>query len=353
MNKEGFIIFFLILTTIAPGILATSRLSLYVSLPSIILGFVIAYLTYLLVNVKWDNQGLYYYAKEVHPVVGNVFLFSWLSSYYLYVAYTAIYIPYYLFNINSKILGITISLVAITAAVAGTLLDFVYLFPLIGISQLLLILPIGWKLSLIPTSSLSISSILTSSLLTICITLSTFIKANQRKYSFFIPLAFFISIIPLVYSSFLQYDEIAIYGEAIGNFGLIFAEFYMIRNLLSSIKFKRIVTPLGIIAILLVLIGNLVNYSTFYNTLIVPSLSLLYLSLFSSFLSIFKFFHKSILTQVLGLISLFLFSYGEYNILITSKGYLFLEAISSIIIVIILSIALRINKQRKEKYKNF
>ncbi|ARM74625.1 hypothetical protein [Acidianus manzaensis] len=346
MNKEGLLLFSIVLTTLSPAILGTTHLSIYIVIPSLFLGFIIAYLTYLLVNVKWSEQGLYYYARETHPFLGYIFLISWLASYYLYVIYTAIYIPYYVLGIYG-IDAILLSLTVIILAVICTLNSFLPLFFVIAFSQLLLILPIGWRASIgvvMPVQSL-FTNILSSSLIVVCITLVTFIK-SERKFSFLIPLGFLVSSIPLVYSSFLSYDQIAIYGEAIGNFGLIFAEFYMMRNLFLGFNKNIILFPLSLIAIILVLIGNIVNYSLFYIILIVPSLSLLYLSLFSSFISIFKFFSKFSI-RLLGLISLLLFAYGDYSVISTTKGFLFLEAIFSIITVIIVGLALYMRNIRR------
>ena len=330
--KDEIITFSIIFTTIAPGILATTHLSI----SSFLLGLVIAYLTYLLVNKKWDYEGLYGYAKDVHPLNGYVFLVSWLISYYLYTIYTAIYIPYYVLNLD----GLSASLLSVIIeiiVVASLLSNFLYIFPIIAFSQLVLALPIGWKFGLGTTPAIPslFFNILSSSLIVVCITLSTFIKAD-KKYSPFILYSVLIGGIMLLYSSFLVPSALATYASAISNFGLIMAEFLMIRNLLSSINMGKTVKILAFLSIPLVALGN-INYTFFYNSLIVPSVTLLYVSLFSSFLSVFKYF-RSITIRAFGVISLALFSYGCYNVISISKGYLFYEAVIALLASVILSI---------------
>jgi len=334
--RNEIITFSIIFTTVAPAILATTHLSIYVAFPSFLLGLIIAYLTYLLVNKKWDYEGLYGYAKDVHPLNGYIFLVSWLVSYYLYTIYTAIYIPYYVLNLD----GLSASLLSVILeiiAVFSLLSNFLYIFPIIAFSQFILALPIGWKLGLgiTPTIPSLFFNILSSSLIVVCITLSTFIKAD-RKYSPFILYSVLIGGIMLLYSSFLVPSIIATYASAISNFGLIIAEFLMIRNLLSAINVSKTIKILAVLSIPLVALGN-INYTLFYNSLIVPSVTLLYLSLFSSFLSVFKYF-RAIAIRTLGVITLALFAYGCYNVISISKGYLFYEAITALFASVILGI---------------
>ncbi|MEM3204404.1 MAG: hypothetical protein QW232_09350 [Saccharolobus sp.] len=344
MNKSNLIIFSIILSTLAPGILATLHLSFFITLPSILLGGIIAYLTYLLVNVKWDYQGLYAYARDFHPLFSYIFLISWIISYYLYVIYTIIYIPYYVLNLD----GFSAFLVSFAISIITTgliLTDPYYAFPVIAFSQIALVIPIGWERSIGALQPIPylFTNILSSSLLIVCITLSTFIKAEKR-ISWYILFSFLISSIVLLYGSFLKPSEISIYGSAMGNFGLILAEFTMIRNLFKGLNVNGNVTKiLAIFSIPLSMIGN-INYSTFYTTLIVPSITLLYISLFSSFISVFKYF-KSFTIRIAGVIALALFLYGDYNVITTSKGYLFLESILAIVLTLIISIILYFRKK--------
>ncbi|TRM87151.1 hypothetical protein DJ526_09370, partial [Sulfolobus sp. A20-N-G8] len=115
-----------------------------------------------------------------------------------------------------------------------------------------------------------------------------------------------------MYGSFLVQNSVAVYGTALGNIGLIFAEFFMLNNLLShgfNVS-RRTIYILGLVAVIASLIGN-VNYTLFYNSLIYPSVTLLYVSLFVAFLSIFSLYRRSILHIVLGVIALTLFAYGD------------------------------------------
>ncbi|TRM82297.1 hypothetical protein DJ531_09655, partial [Sulfolobus sp. A20-N-F6] len=65
------------------------------------MGLVIAFLTYSLINVNWDYEGLYNYVKTLKKnVLSILFLISWIISYYLYVIYTSIYVSYYVLNLD-------------------------------------------------------------------------------------------------------------------------------------------------------------------------------------------------------------------------------------------------------------
>lgn len=342
--KSQLITFSIIFTTIAPGILATTHFSLYIALPSFILGLVIAYLTYLLVNVKWNYEGLYGYARDFHPFNGYIFLVSWITSYYLYTIYTAIYIPYYVLNLDG-LTPIIISIVVETVAVISLLTNFVYLFPIVAFSQFLLALPFGWKIGtgITPEIPSLFLNILSSSLIIVCITLSTFLGDKKEK-SVYILISTFIGGGILLYSSFLIPSYLTIYANAIGNFGLILAEFYMLRNLFYAINKEKIIKYLAILAIPLVGLGN-INYTIFYDYLIVPSVTLLYVSLFSSFLSVFKYFSKFYI-RFLGILALMLFIYGDYNVISSSKGPLLVDGILALISSIIVSSLLYLRKKK-------
>ncbi|TRN01851.1 hypothetical protein DJ527_04720, partial [Sulfolobus sp. F1] len=116
MNK-GIIILSLVLTTLAPGILASLHFSPFITVFSLVLGLVIAFLTYSLINVNWDYEGLYNYVKTLKKnVLSILFLISWIISYYLYVIYTSIYVSYYVLNLDglsATLVTLLVSLVAI------------------------------------------------------------------------------------------------------------------------------------------------------------------------------------------------------------------------------------------------
>ncbi|WP_198002068.1 hypothetical protein [Caldivirga maquilingensis] len=337
--RRGFFTFTLILSTIAPAVLANTHLSLYVALPSIVLGFIIAYLTYLLVNVKWDYQGLYGYSRSTHELLGYVFLVSWLISYYLYVIYTAVYIPYYVLNLDGAV-AVALSIMIGVIVVAALLTNPYYLFPVIALLQLLLIiLPIGWRVTqgITPPVPDLFTNILSSSLLVVCITLSTFIR-GEGGYSRFIIYSMIIGGAALLYGSFLKPALLGAYASAVGNLGLILAEFLMIKNLLTSLRRGSLLRILIPASMVLIAVGN-INYGAFYTTLIVPSLTLLYLSLFVSFTSVFRYF-KSVLVRGLGAITLGLFAYGDYSVLSVSRGYLLYEGVLSLILGLLIGAAL-------------
>ncbi|WP_069284194.1 hypothetical protein [Saccharolobus sp. A20] len=343
MNK-GIIILSLVLTTLAPGILASLHFSPFITVFSLVLGLVIAFLTYSLINVNWDYEGLYNYVKTLKKnVLSILFLISWIISYYLYVIYTSIYVSYYVLNLDglsATLVTLLVSLVAIGLSLSKY---SYYAFPAIAFSQMALVLPIGWKFS-VSTVPVQLSSlflnILSSSLVVVCITLSTFVRF-ERKFSFYVLLGYGISSIFLLYGSFLVQNSVAVYGTALGNIGLIFAEFFMLNNLLShgfNVS-RRTIYILGLVAVIASLIGN-VNYTLFYNSLIYPSVTLLYVSLFVAFLSIFSLYRRSILHIVLGVIALTLFAYGDYSVISSARGIFFLESVTSLILIILLSILL-------------
>ncbi|BFI73146.1 uncharacterized integral membrane protein SSO2702 [Nanoarchaeota archaeon] len=340
--KNKIIIFTTILSTIGPAILATTHLSIYITLPSFLLALIISYLTYLLVNYKGDYTGLYGYSKDFHPLVGYIFLISWLVSYYLYTIYTAIYIPYYLLNLDGNI-ATMLSIIIETVIVISLLTNFYYIFPIIIFSQLFFILPFNIKLqsgNLVNIHSL-FYNILSSSLILVCITLSTFFKF-EKEYSKYVLYSAIIGGILLIYGSFFILSKFSIYGEAIGNFGLIMVEFLAIKDLFKGLNKEKIIKYLALLSIPIVAIGN-INYNIFYNSLIAPSVTLLYLSLFLGFLSIFRYF-KSYKIWILNIIALSLFIFGLYNAIISSRGHLFYESISALILSILIGSIVYVKK---------
>ncbi|AHC51939.1 hypothetical protein SUSAZ_08305 [Sulfolobus acidocaldarius SUSAZ] len=340
------LLFSLIMSTLAPGILATVHFSPFISLFSIALGFDIAYITYLLVNVDWNYSGLYGYTKRLSPLVSKVFLGSWLVSYYLYVIYTPLYITYYVLNLSGlDAILLTFILVSLSSILAVTEYAY-YAFPVIMLTQIVLVLPVGWKfnVSVFPTSiSYLFLNILSSSLVVVCITLSTFIKGDKR-FSHYILLGYGISSIFLLYGSFMMPNAISVYGTSLGNFGLILAEFLMLNNLLKHelrVK-KNKIYILSVTAIVLSTLGTL-DYEFFYIYLIYPSVMLLYLSLLLSFPSLFKFY-KSLSYRFLGLLSLLPFSYGIYSV-VTSSGILSIQIMTLGTLALIVTLSLVLGKR--------
>ncbi|BCU69699.1 hypothetical protein [Stygiolobus caldivivus] len=325
------ILFTFIGSTTAPGILSTLHLSLFVVLPSILLSLSIVIITYYSVRRAWGQQGLYLYTKELGPVASKAFLFTWLISYYLYVIYTSIYIPYYVLNLDGTLPIILSVIIPVSVFSLVTFTDPLYAFPLIYSFQILFSLPLGWKVGLgttPPLTSLFIN-ILSSSLLLVCITLSTFAKGDKSKDSPFILYSFLISSIILLYGTFLIPSPYTVIASTWGNYGLILAELTAINNLLRPMASTKKMFFLNFAIIPLTLLGNL-NYSLFYNTLLVPSVTFLYFSLLIFALSTLKIIKG--IPKVFSLVSAFLFAFGEYNVLRGTTGILFDEALIAFLI---------------------
>jgi len=327
--RNKLVIFSFIGSTIAPAILATTHFPFPIALFSFILAFSVVIMTYFLVKVEWKEGGLSIYVERIGKIPYLVFIVSWITSYYLYVIYTVVYIPYYVLNLDGLEAIILTVIISVSVYLLAIMRKAIYAFPFIFFSQVALVLPIGWRVSIshvpLPITSL-FTNILSSSLITVCITLSTFINGD-KSFSNYIPIAYMIGGSMLFYSSFLSPNIISSYGVAIGNYGLILAELYALNNLL---EYRGISTKVrGLLNTLIIpfsLIGNL-NYSLFYNTLIVPSLVALYLSLSVLSFSSVKLLGKLLLPATLT--SLALFIYGEYAILSSS-----FEAIISILLIL-------------------
>ena len=185
--------------------------------------------------------------------------------------------------------------------------------------------------------------VLSSSLVVVCITLSTFVRGDVGMDSPFMLYAFVIFATALLYGSFLVPTGVAVVASSFGNYGLIFAELTAINNLLRPMAKKGALVALNLSTVPLVLLGN-VNFSAFYNSLIVPSLSFLYLSLFVFAVSTLTFLRG--FKRALSLVSAGLFAYGEYNVIAEGTGYLLYEAIASLLagLVIITLSAMKENK---------
>ena len=339
MSKR-LLLFTFIASTIAPGITATLHFSIYIASLSLLLALPVVLLTYFSVKTEWEEQGLYVYAKKAGFALSTTFLITWLASYYLYVIYTAIYIPYYVLNLDG-IIPVFLSLViAVSAFLLVTFTNPLYAFPVIFLVQIVFSLPIGWKIGLssTPTNVTSLFiDILSSSLVVVCITLSTFVKGDREKDSPFILYSFLIFAIILLYGSFLVPSPITVVASSFGNYGLILAELTAINNLLRPMVKRRTLLALNSAIIPLTLIGN-INYSVFYNSLIVPSVAFLYISLFIFAISTLVFLRG--VKRALPIISALLFAYGEYNVIRGSTGYLFYEALLSFLTSITILVVL-------------
>lgn len=335
-----FLLFTFIGSTTAPGVLATLHLSVLITVFSLALASVIALLTYFSVRVDWREQGLYVYTRRAGFALSTMFLVTWLVSYYLYVIYTAIYIPYYVLNLDgAPAIALTV-VIPVSVFLLVTFTNPLYAFPVIYLAQLIFSLPMGWRFGLgaAPSSLASLFiNILSSSLLLVCITLSAFVRGDRIRDSPFILYTFLISSVVLLYGAFLVPSSITVVASAFGNYGLILAELTAINNLLRPMISRRSLLILNSAIIPLTLIGN-INYSLFYNSLIVPSVSFLYISLFIFAISTILILGG--VKRALSIVSAFLFAFGEYNVIKASSGYLLYEAVISFIAGIAMALIL-------------
>lgn len=346
-----FLLFTFIGSTTAPGILATLHLSIPITVLSIALASSIALLTYFSVKTDWQEQGLYVYARRAGFTLSTTFLITWLISYYLYVIYTAIYIPYYVLNLDETPAIVITAVIPVSVFLLVTFTNPLYAFPAIYLIQIAFSLPIGWRfgLGVTPHSLTSLFiNILSSSLLLVCITLSAFVKGDKTRDPPFILYSFVISSVILLYSTFLVPSQVTVVASTFGNYGLILAELTAINNLLRPLINRRLLLTLNALIIPLTLIGN-INYSVFYISLITPSVVFLYISLFIFAISTILFLRG--VKKVLSVISALLFAFGEYNVVRGSGGYLFYEAVISLLASITLALILFILSLRRRSMK--
>lgn len=337
---KRFALFTFIGSTAAPGILATLNLSISLALFSLVIASSVVLMTYFSVKEEWTEQGLYSYTKRLGVAPSRLFLITWLISYYLYVVYTVIYIPYFVLNLD----GISPLVLSIFISISIFLLEVftnpIYAFPVIYFAQIAFSLPLSLKTSIehvSPTIPSLFINILSSSLLLVCITLSTFVRGDRSKDSSFILLAFLISSIILIYGTYLVAPPYVLLASVFGNYGLVLAELTAINNLVRPFISRKSLFLLNFAIIPLSLIGN-INYSLFYKSLSIPSDVFLFFSLFIyavSTLVILKGVKK-----IVSILSAFLFVFGEYYVITGTSGYLFYEAIASFISGIIISLVL-------------
>lgn len=328
---KRFALFTFIGSTTAPGILATLNLSISLALFSLVIASSVVLMTYFSVKEEWTEQGLYSYTKRLGVAPSRLFLITWFISYYLYVLYTIIYIPYYVLNLDGLTPLVLSILISVSIFLLEVFINPLYAFPFIYFAQIAFSLPLSLKIRiehLSPTIPSLFINILSSSLLLVCITLSTFVRGDKSKDSSFILLAFLISSIILIYGTYLVAPSYVVLASVFGNYGLILAELTAINNLVRPFISRKSFFLLNFAIIPLSLIGN-VNYSVFYNSLIIPSVVFLYFSLFIyavSTLVILKGVKK-----IVSILSAFLFAFGEYYVITGASGYLFYEAIATFI----------------------
>mgnify|MGYP001770691056 CR=1 FL=1 len=350
---KRFSMFAFVGSTVAPGIAATLHFSPLVSAVSLLLALPVVLLTYYTVKTGWEDQGLYAYVRRANLGLSRAFLVLWSASYYLYVVYTAIYVPYYVLGLDGVIPVVLSLAIAVSVSLLVSFADPLYAFPAIFLVQVAFSLPFGWKpgVGFGPTDLNSLFvDVLSSSLIVVCITLSTFVRGDAGRDSPFILYAFAIFAVVLLYGSFLVPTSATVVASSLGSYGLILAELTAINNLLRPTATRGGLVALNFSTIPLVLLGN-INYSAFYNSLIVPSLSFLYLSLFVfavSTLASLRGFRR-----VLSLVSAGLFAYGEYSVVAEGTGYLLYEAIASLLagVVIITLSAMKVNKVHDKNKK--
>ncbi|WP_016730340.1 hypothetical protein [Saccharolobus islandicus] len=296
---------------------------------SLIIFAPITFLIYYLMNKFWDRGGLYDYVVKFTPKLSNYFLYFWFFSYFLYLSYTVDYIVYYILDLNRLIsILLTIGIAGSISIITFLDRELEFLFTSM-ILQILFIIPINWHLKLVNPYELSITNILSTSLLYICITLTPFVGNGNKEGINSILLAYLITGAIMLLDSFFSVPKIIYLISSLSTFSLILVEFYSLKSVLSkfSNKSKRYL----ILAFVGFTLASLINPYMYYIYTIVPSLTALYVSLIIFFISTTLSIRNEL--KLLGFTSLGLLAYGLYSSLQLSSYYLLLEQILTIIII--------------------
>ncbi len=321
----------------APLILEVSHENPLVSVISIVPMASLTAMIYYYIKFDWNEGGLYSYSFKISPTLGKIQIYTWVLSYFLYIVYTADYISFYVLNLPilySYLL--TILLPIITSILVLT--DFVYLV-LIGTAavQLLLSIPITWNFSVNFNSeepSYLFSNILSSSLLLICLTLTTYLK-GERKYANVVIYAFLISSFLLVVGGFFMPSNIVLELSAISDFSLILVEYKALHNLFNFIGVRQIIRNY-IIPLLVILFTSIsiINYKLFYSITTAPSFTALFISVLIPSI-IFPFYKRGI-GYILSIINSGLMVYGVYEVTSSFHGIYFYDSVIPPLIAILI-----------------
>lgn len=288
-----------------------------VSLLSIILTLPIVYVLYKAIEISSSEGGLYDHIKLFFNKLSTLFLLFWVFSYFLYLTYTIYFITYYTLPLSGvEFISLTLLLIGGIALISWLNLEVYSLIP-ISLLQIIFLIPFFWHVKPI-TTSIQFSPILSQALLPICVTLVPFLGKELKGNSNMLLTVYAIASAFIISDSLFRPTQLVYYATSLTSLGLILAEFFSLKNILSY-NVKK--TPLILAFIIVALIG-LLNPEDYYNYLISVSLPSLYVSLSIYFFSSFIFF-RNIIMKLLSLFSLGLMLYGLYTSLI--PHYLLLQ----------------------------
>ncbi len=316
MSRKQLLTLGFALSSVAPMGMASLHQGLLTTAEAIALTSLIAVSVFLLLKTQWTSEGLYGYVRKVSPLAGKVQLASWIGSYFLYLSYTLDYITYWLLNLEGSYFYLaTLGLAAMVLVLILTDYDYHSLLVL-GIGQILLSLPLGWRFHPVTNfSPLNFSAPLSSALLIVCITLIPFsrpAKPSYALYSFLVASGLMVS-----GSLFLPPSYFTPLGS-LSALALVIAEFVSLKGLfkegLKSSRWFRLVLLLFVVTVLI----GLPFPSTYYQLTIAPSVTLLYFTLTITFLTSI-FLIRRIVPSVVFLGAGALALYGLYSTLVSSS----------------------------------
>ncbi|WP_126449637.1 hypothetical protein [Sulfodiicoccus acidiphilus] len=315
MNKRNVLTLGFAVNSVAPmGIVALHE-GLLTSIETVALTSPLFLTLFLMLRSEWPSQGLYSYVNRVSTKLGMVQLVSWLGSYFLYLSYTVDYIGYWLlglrgveFYLVTSTLGFSILVLILTN------LEY-YGLLIMAVSQVLLSLPIGWKLSpYLAFPPIDFLSPLTSALVVICVTLIPYSQPGRPRYVLYV---FGLSSIMFVISSFFSVPSYFVKFSSISAAALVIAEFTAIKRLIWVGFRSRKLFLLLCVVFLITLMAGLPYPVSYYDLTVAPSVALLYFTLGLTFFAM-PFYFRRPLHSLLSLLTAGLVTYGLYSVLVSS-----------------------------------
>ncbi len=242
------------ISTVSPLPLAVERTNADVALLSLPLIASVFYLTYVSLNLGWTPLGFYAHARDVNTGLAYAQAGLWLFSYLLYIVYTI----YFVFFYELRLSLVTGSILSLAFFLASALLIELglsnYFFAASVILQMALIIPVGARLipaTALPSFSGLFLNLLTSSLLTVCITLSAYWDGtgiNPRL----IVLPFIVSTVAIFLGSFVAYPALIAQASSAGLLTIVIAEENATLGFLRQLSRKTEVAALVALGILLI-----------------------------------------------------------------------------------------------------
>lgn len=267
---------------------------------------------YSAMKLKASYGGLYDQIKAFLPNASMLFAVFWTTSYFLYLCYTVYFITYYILPLSgAQFIATTLSLIGLISLVALLDLEPYSVVPL-SLLQLVAMIPIPhlWSPKHVDLT-VSLSSVASSSLLPVCITLSSFLGQRLAKDVHVLPMSYALASGLAVIDSLFAPANLTYLFTSVSSLGLILVEFFAVKNVLvKSFGWRKSFVVGGFVALSL---AGLVDPSAYYNYLIVPSLIALYASLSIFFASASIYYaRKGSYELVFSSLSTALMVYGLY-----------------------------------------